>query len=203
MMHADTKAALLAAIRAELQADPTQRGYDGKNAGQIVALLNAPITVVAPPAYRDVLVSDVEGYLEGQLAMQSLIDWSDAQQSDSQALAIAKTLRRVMAGGRLTYFLTKNPVTRANVLGMFQVLAQTEGTGITQAHADALAAMTLEPAGSTATEPCRWLAVIDGISAAETPPPVKNEDGSVTFHPGYAGPPNAADEALIQEALDA
>lgn len=185
MMHADTKAALLAAIRAELQADPSERGYAGKSAGQIAALMNAPITVVAAATYRDVLVSDVEEYLEDQLAMQGLIDWIENNQGDSQALTIAKTLRRVMSGGRLSRFLTADPGKRANVLGMFQVLAQTEGTGITQAHADALAAMTIVHEITTEAPP-RWFSVTDGIGGVGNEP----------------GPPNAADEALIQEALD-
>lgn len=184
-MHADTKAALLAAIRAELQADPTNRGYAGKTATQIADLLNEPTTVVAPQGYRDVLVSDVEGYLEGQLAMQSLIDWISTQQSDSQALTIAKTLQRVLSGGRLTWFLTSDPAKRTNVLGMFQVLAETDGTGITADHAAALTAMTLAPAGDPSIEPPRWTVVIEGIGGVGNEP----------------GPPNAATEALIEEAL--
>lgn len=184
VMHPETLALLQARIRAEVQADPSERGYAGKSAGQIAALMNAPIAVVAAAAYRDVLVSDVEGYLEGQLAMQRLIDWIENNQGDSQALTIAKTLRRVMSDGRLSRFLTADPAKRANVLGMFHVLAQTEGTGITQAHADALAAMTIVHEITTEAPP-RWSSVIEGIGGVG----------------GEPGPPNAADEALIAGAL--
>lgn len=185
-MHAETREKLFAAIRAEVQADPAGLGYAGKTPAEIAALMSTTVVVAPPPEHRDVLVSDVEGYLEGKLAMQSLIDWIEAAQGDSQALATAKTLRRVMSGGRLTYFLTKNDAKRANVLGMFQVLASTEGTGITQEHASDLAAMTVAPEAAPTTAPPRWMAVIDGIEGFDNEP----------------GPPNAADEALIAVALN-
>jgi hypothetical protein len=49
-MHTDTRALLLAAIRAEVQGDPTSRGYANKTPAEIAALMNAPVVVAQPAA---------------------------------------------------------------------------------------------------------------------------------------------------------
>lgn len=187
-MHADTLAALNAAIVAEVAADPTQRGYAGKDAGQIAALMNLPIVVAQPATHRDVLVSDVRGYLEARLVLVRLEDWVAALDTPGgDARDAARTLLRVTDNSGITYFSTGNLAGRTNVLGLFAVLVATGAGGLTQAHYDEIAAMTLAPAGPPVTEPPRWLVVIEGIGG------VGNQ----------AGPPNAATAELIEGALNA
>ncbi len=183
-MHADTKTALLAAIRAEVQADPSELGYAGKSAGEVAALMDAPVTMIAPTAHRDVSISDVEGYLRARLILAQLRPWAEAAPAGAAKLA-ALELLDIIASPRLSRFTTSTESGRANLLGLFATLVAATGGIVTQQHIDDLTAMTVEQ-GAATTGPPRWLAVIDGISGVANDP----------------GPPNAADEALIQEALD-
>jgi len=180
MMHLDTKTTLLAAIRAEVESDPTQRGYAGKSPGQITALLNAPIVVAAPVKHRNVLISDVRGYLEARLVLVRLEDWvADPATPKGDARDAARTLLRVTSAPGLSEFRTGDDAGRANILGLFALLAQTGAGGLTMEHYAEIAAMTLAPAGPPTVQAPRWSALIEGIGGA----------------------PNAADEALIAEAL--
>jgi len=203
MMHPDTKAMLLAAIRAEVQGDPTGRGYAGKKAAEVADLLNAPIVLQPPLTHRDVSISDVRGYLEARLVMVRLEDWiNDLETPRGTARDAARTLLRITTGTGLSNFTTSTEGGRANILGLFGLLVQTGAGGLTAQHLADLTAMTVAPAGSPVLGPARWLVIIEGISAAPTPEPTQNDDGTETQHPGYAGPPNAADEVLVKEALD-
>jgi hypothetical protein len=184
-MHADTLAALLAALRAELAADPAQRGYADQDAAAVTALLNAPIVTQAPPGHRDVLISDVEGYLRARLLVVGLREWA-AMAEPSLARSAARELLDIIASPRLSVFLTSQPAGRANILGLFAQLAAVGAGGITAGHLADMEAMTAAPAGPPVTEPPRWAVVIEGIGGVGNEP----------------GPPNAATEALVQEALD-
>jgi hypothetical protein len=185
-MHPDTLAALRAAIRAEIAADPTARGYAGKTPAEIAALMNAPIVTVPAAQYRDVLVSDVRGYLEARLLLVRIEDWiADPATPPGDARDAARTLLRVTGNSNITYFSTGNPGGRANVLGLFALLVSAGAGGLTQAHYDDLAAMTVA-SQPPQTAPAQWLAVIEGISGVD----------------GLPGPPNAATEALVQEAIN-
>jgi hypothetical protein len=207
-MHPDTKALLLAAIRAEVQADadrPSPIGYANKSAAEIAALMNAPVVVAQPATHRDVSISDVRGYLEARLVLVRLEDWiADPATPKGSARDAARTLLRVTSAPGLADFKTKTEGGRANILGLFALLVSAGAGGLTQTHYNEIAAMTLAPAGPPVVEPARWGAVIDGISAAATPaePIGQTEDGKPIPHPGYAGPPNAATEALVQEAIN-
>lgn len=185
MMHPDTATALLAAIRAEVQADPSQRGYAGKSAGQIAALMNAPIVVAPPTAYRDVSISDVEGYLHARLLVTQLRAWAGSAAPGTAKMA-ADELLDIIASPRLSLFTTSTDTGRANVLGLFATLVSATGGIITQTHLTELTAMTVAPSGASVIEPARWGAVIDGIGGVGNDP----------------GPPNAATVALIEEALN-
>lgn len=186
-MHATTKALLLAAIRAEVQGDPAGRGYAGKTAAEIVALLNTPVVTEPPSAYRDVPVSDVRGFLEARLVLVRLEDWvADPETPKGDARDAARTLLRVTSGDGIENFTTSTASGRANILGIFGLLVQAGAGGLTAQHYADLTAMTIAPAGPAVVGPPRWALLIDGMSGEE----------------GFPGPPNAADEALVMEALD-
>lgn len=176
-MHPDTLAAVLAALRAELQAPE----YAGKTAAEIVAILNAPAAPAS--AYRDVSISDVEGYLRARLLVTRLRAW-EATAPDGLAREAAREFLGIIASPRLSNFTTSTPSGRANILGLFATFVAVGAGGITQQHAGDLAAMTLAPGG--ADGPARWAHVIDGIGGVGTDP----------------GPPNAATEDLVTEALN-
>ena len=185
-MHPSTKGTVLAAIRAEVQADPTERGYAGQTTAEIAALMNAPVVVEPAPAYRDVPVSDVRGYLEARLVLVRLEDWvANPATPGGDARDAARTLLRVTSNSGIQNFTTSTEGGRSNILGMFGLLVQAGAGGLTLAHYAELAAMTLAPAGTPVTTAPRWALLIDGISGEE----------------GHPGPPNAADAALIEEAL--
>jgi hypothetical protein len=182
-MHPDTKALLLAAIRAEVQADadrPSPIGYANKSAAEIAALMNAPVVVAQPATHRDVSISDVRGYLEARLVLVRLEDWiADPATPKGAARDAARTLLRVTSAPGLSNFTTSTDSGRANILGLFALLVSTGAGGLTQAHYNEIAAMTLAPPGPPVTEPARWSGLIEGLPGA----------------------PNAATEALIAEAL--
>jgi hypothetical protein len=184
-MHPETLAALLAAIRAELQADPSQRGYAGKSATEIAALMNAPIVVAPPTAHRDVSISDVEGYLRARLLVTQLRAWAGSAPSGTAKMA-ADELLDIIASPRLSLFTTSTEAGRANVLGLFATLVSATGGIITQTHLAELTAMTVAPSGASVTEAPRWAVVAEGIGGVGNLP----------------GPPNAATEELIAEAVN-
>lgn len=181
MMHPDTIAALRARLLAELADDPTGRGYAGLGAADLAAALNAPVAVEAPTAYRDVLVSDVEGYLAARLLLVGLEDWVAAAEAGTPRQA-ARQLLQIIQGGRLRVFLTSDAARRVNVLAMFASLCGAGAGGLTMEHYADLAAMCVAPAGPPVVAPARWQIVIDGLSA----------------EPGHAGPPNAASADLVE-----
>lgn len=178
-MHPDTIAALNAAIAAEIAADPASIGYAGRTAAEIADLMNAPVP--AASSYRDVSISDVEGYLRARLLVVGLTDWHATAQP-SMARSAAGELLSIIASPRLQMFSTGTASGRANILGLFQTLVDAGAGGITQQHHTELAAMTEAPAGPPL--PARWLTVIDGISGVS----------------GQPGPPNTATADLIAGA---
>ena len=180
-MHPDTIAALRARLAAEMADDPTGRGYAGMGAADLAAALNAPVVVTLPTAYRDVLVSDVEGYLSARLLLVGLEDWVATAEAGTPRQA-ARQLLQIIQGGRLRVFLTSDAALRVNVLTMFAGLCGAGAGGLTMEHYADLAAMCEEPARPPVVEPARWQVVIDGVSAEV----------------GYPGPPNAVDAALVE-----
>lgn len=174
-MHPDTMAALAARIRAEVDAGPA---YAGRTAAEIAAMLNAPVVVEQPAAHRDVLISDVEGYLRARLLVVGLREWA-ATAEPSLARSAARELLDIIASPRLSLFLTSTEGGRANVLGLFGLLAAEGAGGIGAEHLADMQAMTLAPAGPPVVGPPRWAVLIEGLPGA----------------------PNAADEALVAEAL--
>lgn len=177
-MNPETLAALHAAIRAEVAADPAARGYAGKTAAEIAALMNAGYSTAAPPAYRDVSISDVEGYLRARLVLARLRPWA-ATAEDGTAKLAALELLDIIASPRLSMFTTSTETGRANILGLFAALVAATGGIVTQTHADELAAMTFAPPAPPVEHQARWSLLIEGL----------------------AGAPNIADEALVAEAL--
>lgn len=188
MMHPDTLALLQAAIRAEVQGDPAKRGYGGKSAAEIANLLNAPVVAQPAATHRDVSISDVEGYLRARLLVTRLRTWEATAEEGTPKMA-ALELLDIIASPRLATFTTSTDSGRANVLGLFGLLAQAGAGGITMQNLADLTAMTLAPAGPATVHAPRWSHVIAGI-------------GGVTEEQvEYPGPPNVADDALVAEAL--
>jgi hypothetical protein len=164
-MHPDILAAVLAAIRAEVENDPTGRGYEGQTAAEIATRLNAPIVTAAPPAYRDVSISDVEGYLRARLLVTQLRTWAATAEPGTAKMAALEMLD-IIASPRLTNFTTGTEAGRANVLGLFAVLVAATGGIVTQTHLDELTAMTLSPASPAVEMAPRWSMVIEGQPGA-------------------------------------
>lgn len=181
-MHLITATAAVAALRAEIENDPTGRGYDGKSVSEIVALLNAP--VVAPPSRVDVLISDVKGYLARRLVIVRMRRQVTDLTGDIRD--VAEALLDILHDTQMTRFFTADATKRAGVLGMFAMLVQAGVGGLTQDHYNEIEAMTIAPAGSGDTSAPRWAIAMSGISGEE----------------GHPGPPNAASEALVAEALN-
>lgn len=183
-MHPITHAAVIAALRAELQSDPTARGYAGKAAAELLDLLNAPIVTAAAQAYRDVPVSSVEGYMRLRRHIVRLRRWvAEAPVSDLRDFA--EEMLDMMAAANVQVFETSVPAKRTAILGAFAGLAEIGAGGFNAQSLADLTAMTLAPAGPDAVTACRWAVLMDGLSAEE----------------GYAGPPNACALDLIEEAL--
>lgn len=174
-MHPDLKAAIVA----EVTGDPTGRGYAGKSAAEIAALMNAPVVVTPPAAYRNVLISDVLGYLEARLVLVRLEDWiADPDTPKGAARDAARTLLRVTSGDGLAEFRTADEQGRANIFGLFSLLIQAGAGGLTLQHYSEIVAMAQVPGVAINASP-RWSVVREGVPDA----------------------PGAADEALVSEAL--
>jgi hypothetical protein len=184
-MHADTIAALRARLLAEIADDPAGLGYGGLDLPDLAALLNAPVVVEIPAAHRDVLISDVKGYLARRLVIVRLRRQVVANDLTGTVRDVAEALLDILNDTQLTYFLTADATMRAGVLGMFAQLVAAGAGGLTSAHYDDIAAMTLAPAGPPQTTPARWQIVIDGLSAER----------------GHPGPPNAASAELLGDLL--
>lgn len=165
-MDADTRAALLAAIRAEVEADPTARGYAGKSAGEIAALLSAPIVVAAPVEYRDVPVSSVEGYMRLRTHIVKLTRWVAAQPV-SDLRDFAEELLGMIAAANVGVFQTSDPDKRAGILGAFAALAAVGAGGFTAQSVVDLTAMTVAPAVAPTVGNPRWLDVMLSLPYAD------------------------------------
>jgi hypothetical protein len=149
----------LAAIRAEIEADPMGRGYAGHTAAEQAALFNAGFDVPAPPALQDVPVSTVEGYMRLRRHIVRLRRWVAAAEP-SDLRDFAEELLEMIAAGTVKNFETSNPGKRAAILGAFEGLAQAGAGGFgAQSLAD-LAAMTIAPPGAPTRHHSRWLAVM-------------------------------------------
>lgn len=205
MMHPDTRAAVVAALRVELTTDPAGLGYAGKGAQAIADLLNASVVTQPAQVYQDVLISDVEGYLAARLLLVGIKDWIGTA-TPGPARQAARQLIDIIEGGRLRVFLTSDANRRVTVLSMFSGLCQIGAGGLTMQNYADIEAMTLAPAMLSATvgQP-RWAHVVDGISAAPTPTePIgltADDPPKPIPHPGYSGPPWGATPDLVTEAL--
>jgi hypothetical protein len=107
--------------------------------------LNAPAERPAEPAYRDVLISDVEGYLAARLVLVGLDDWIETAPSGIAKQA-ARQLVQIIRGGRITVFLTSDKVRRESVFGLFALLTQAGAGGLTLEHYADIVAMAIKPA---------------------------------------------------------
>ena len=197
-MHASTEAALLAAIRAELQANPAT--YAGKSAAEIAALMNAPVVAAAPsPQPRAFLWRSAKALAQeyGRWALIALrARGTPATPPASAADFAVLTALNAISMADDQQIDPAHPVKWATFCGgLASLVAVGDLTAEIAAEIEALGAY--QPPPPPPSHP-RWLDVIDGISAAETPAGL-GEDGRP--HPGYAGPPNAASEELIAEAL--
>lgn len=110
------------------------------------AALNAA-TIAAPTRYRDVSISDVEGYLRARLLVTRLRSWV-ASAPTGTAKEAASELLDIIASPRLSMFSTSTESGRANVMGLFAALVAATGGVVTQQHHDDLLAMTVAPADS-------------------------------------------------------
>ena len=206
MMHPITKAALLAAIGAELAADPAQRGYDGRTATEIAALMAAPVPQPAPPPEARVLTwGEARGIAQSHGCWPMIVLRArgtpanpPVEPEDWAILAAINAVgterdQRVNAGDPAEW-------------GAFTAgVAAFEAVGdLTAAASAAILALGSHQPATPPDAPSRWSIVIDGISAAPTPaePVSLDANGDVVSHPGNAGPPNRPEVALIQEALD-
>jgi hypothetical protein len=177
-MQPNVLAELQAAIRAEVETDPTERGYAGKTFEQIADLLNASVVESTQPVYRDVLISDVEGYMAARLLIVGLQDWIDSA-SAGPARQVARQLMQIIEGGRLRVFVTSDSARRANVMALFSTLVAVNAGGITQTHYDEIEAMTTSSETQVVEQTPRWSLLIEGLADA----------------------PNAADASLVEAAL--
>jgi hypothetical protein len=168
---------LAEAIATEIQTDPAARGYAGKAAAEIAALMAAPVETQGPTQHRDVSISDVEGYLRARLLVTRLRKWVAADPGGTAQMA-AEELLDIIASPRLAMFTTSTEAGRSNILGLFAALVAATGGIVTQQHHDELAAMTLKPP-MPGFAPSRWAVLIEG----------------------RGGAPNAPDESLIAEAM--
>ena len=181
-MHQDTLALLLAAIRAEVQGDPTGRGYGGLEAAEIAARMNSPTVVVPPQARRNVAISDVKGYLAARLVIVRLR--RDPPALTGMARDIAEALLDILGDTQLRDFLTAEDATRTNVLGMFATLVAAGAGGLSAEHLAEIESMTLAPAGEPVVSHPRWLDVMLAL-------PIAARDGL----------PNEVSAAMVKEAL--
>jgi hypothetical protein len=106
--------------------------------------LNTSVELPAEPFHRDVLISDVEGYLAARLVLVNLDDWVATAES-GLARQAARQLIQIIRGGRISVFLTSDAEQRQSMLGLFGLLVQAGAGGLTPQHYDDIAGMTLAP----------------------------------------------------------
>jgi hypothetical protein len=151
---------VLAAIRAEIQADPMGRGYAlHSSADNVADLLNEAFDVPAPAAFQDVPVSSVEGYMRLRRHIVRLRRWVAAAEP-SDLRDFAEELLEMIAAGSVKNFETSNPGKRAAILGAFEGLAQAGAGGFSAQSLADLAAMTVAPPGPPTRHHPRWVAVM-------------------------------------------
>ncbi len=203
-IHPDTRATLLQALRGEIKNDPVQRGYAGKSAADIAALMAAPVSQDEPePEQRPFKWGEARGIAQAHgcwpfivLRSRKTPNLPPASMEDGAILAAINAV----GTEREQVIEASDPNVWAAFSGGIQAFLAVGD--LTQAAADAILALGMYQPPAPPPAPPRWLALIDGISAAEPGEPIKNDDGTERPHPGFAGPPNAPDEALIQEALN-
>lgn len=204
-MHDATKALLLAAIRAEVQADPTERGYAGKTAAEIAALMSVPVPAPIPePEHRPFAWGEARGIAQAHGCWPMIVLRARGTPSmppqTAEDGAILAAINAVSTEREQKIDASNPAEWGAFSQGVAAFLAVGD---LTSAAANAILALGTYQPPAPPDGPARWVVVIDGISAEPTPPDVLDDDGNVVErHPGYAGPPNAAAEALIQEALN-
>ena len=169
---------LLAAVKAEITSDPAGRGYAGQSAQAIADLLNASYSVAQPAVHQDVLVADVEAYLRTNLLIAGLEDWV-ASAPPGIAKQAARELLGIIASPRITMFKTGMDADRNNLLAMLGAMQAAGAGGLAVQHVADITAMTVLQPPPVPAPHCRWLDVILGIEGA----------------------PNAADAAIVAEAL--
>jgi len=179
VLHPDVKAALAA----EIAGDPAGRGYAGKSASERAALMSEGYAIAPAQTYRNVLISDVKGYLAARLVIvrlrRGLTDMPEGQARD-----IAEALLDILHDTQLREFLTADEELRNNVLGMFAVLAQAGAGGLTLQHYADIVAMTVAPAEAPVRHHSRWLDLMLALKPEAA-----------------AGLPNEVDAGMIAEAL--
>jgi hypothetical protein len=124
--------------------------YANLTAEEAEAALNTPAAQSTEPAYRDVLISDVEGYLAARLVLVGLDDWIETAPSGIAKQA-ARQLVQIIRGGRITVFLTSDKVRRESVFGLFALLTQAGAGGLTLEHYADIVAMAIAPPSPTIT----------------------------------------------------
>lgn len=208
-MHPDTRAEVIAALRREIENDPARRGYAGKTAAAICALLDAPVPTETPPAAPRSFA-----WGEARAIAQSYGQWPavvvrsrgnpTTPPASAEDLAILTAINAVSMEREQRIDPTDAAAWTAFQAGM-QALV---GAGdLTPPVAAAILALGTYQPPTPPPEQCRWVAaVIDSISAAPTPTdPIgfQGDENEPVYHPGFAGPPNAADLDLVTEALNA
>lgn len=204
-MHPDTRAAVVAALRTELATDPTGRGYAGKTAAEIAALLAAPVQAAVPePQPKAFKWGDARGIAQAHGCWPMIVLRARGTPAmppqTAQDGAILAAINAVSAE-REQIINAADP----GEWGAFSAGVQAFAAvgDLTEAAAAAILALGTYQPPTPPDEPARWGVVIDGISAAPTPPDPVGLDarGEPVFHPGNAGPPNGPTLDLIEEAL--
>jgi len=183
-MHPDTIAALRARLAAEIATDPTDRGYWGKTAAEIAALLEQPVPAPAPSP-----IPRVFAWSEARAIAQTHGLWPlivvRARGTPSIPPATTNDVATLAAINAVSMDPAQmidpsDPAAwaafQAGLSAFLAVGCLTEG-----AAAAILALGSVVPA-SGPDGPARWQIVIDGLSAEV----------------GHSGPPNSADAALVE-----
>jgi hypothetical protein len=186
-MHAQTKTALFSAIRAEVQGDPAQRGYAGKTATQIAALMAAPVPAPTPdPVPRAFKWGDARGIAQSHGCWPLIVLRARATPTIPPATvtdgAVLAAINAVSTEREQVIDATDAAVWQAFTTGIAAFRAVGD---LTEAAVTAILALGTEQPPTPPAGPSRWLVVIDGIGGVGNLP----------------GPPNGPDAALIGEAM--
>lgn len=208
-LHADTRAAIVEVLRAEIKDDPAGRGYSGKTNGEVLALLNAPVPAAVPkPVLRKFKWGEARGIAQAHgcwplIKVRSRGTPAIPPQSIEDG-AILAAINAVDTERDQDIDATDPAVWGAFTGGIEAFLAVGD---LTQQAADAILTLGTYQPPTPPDGQSRWVEVISGISAARTPPDVTKVDEEtgkevvVSRHPGYLGPPNAASYDLVDEAM--